>query len=125
MNRMRGMLGLCLMAGLALSGCEQGLMSDPAPTSAELAALEAATRQANVILNQCLESAARKFDDHKSAAATIGFAVAATCASQFRYAFGVQARNTDAFTRDIYPRDTRGTEIQMATDVVVRLRAKP
>jgi hypothetical protein len=123
MNRLCGTLSLCLLVGL--SGCERGLMSDPAPTPAEMAALEAATQQANLILTQCLEGAARKFDDHKSAAATIGFAVAATCASQFRYAFGVQARSTDAFTRDIYPRDTRGTEIQMATDVVVRLRAKP
>ncbi len=125
MNRLHGTLGLCVLTLLLLSGCERGLLSDPAPTPAEIASLEAATRQANTILTECLEAAARKFDDHKSAAATIGFAVAATCSSQFRYAFGVQARNTDAFTRDIYPRDTRGTEIQMATDVVVRLRAKP
>lgn len=122
-NLARAKLGLCLTAGLLLTGCARGLAPDPEPTVQQLAALQQATEEANAILNKCLVDAAAKLDDGKSDAAAIGFEVEERCSGQFAYVFRTQSRETDPFAQDVYDHDMRPRQIEMATAVVQRLRA--
>ena len=106
----------CALA-ILLAGCE----TKPAPPAA---ATSEEREQALIVLNACLQAAARKLDDGRSEASTVALSVRPSCAAEFARSRDVYARSLNPQASQMYHRMDDQAFKQAATAAVLEERAQ-